>query len=219
MVKNILISIIFTTVSMVCSAETSVSGNRAASCAVAYHGKTHFIRLQGTNREIGRVEYSKSLGKYVSFAHFPFRIPYAHRRKVKEFLAELTGTAGWQGRYYIDMSSGEFGYCELVDLPVWNPRDVYKMWPEIFRIISINARVSTVMKTVRMFPLAERTHGDLNKMRELHGSDRDPGEFSFDTFSVEGCATFSIDLSSFSIDFCVVTIINQRTGHFSSPVF
>ena len=58
MVKNILISIIFTTVSMVCSAETSVSGNRAASCAVAYHGKTHFIRLQGTNREIGRVEYN-----------------------------------------------------------------------------------------------------------------------------------------------------------------
>lgn len=171
--------------STVCFAQTSVSGNSATSCAVAYHGKTHFIRLQETNKEIGRVEYSKTLGKYVSFAHFPFHIPYAHRRRVKEFLAELTENTGLPGRYYIDMSCGEFGYYELADSPVWNPRDVYKMWPEIFRIISINARISTVMKTIRMFPLAERTHGDLNKMGELHGSDRDPGEFSFDSFSVE----------------------------------
>ena len=74
-----------------------------------------FIKVKGLKENIGHVKYYKKLRKYVSFTYFPYRVPYAHRRTVREFQAEITKKSGLPGRYYIDMSSGLCGYYELSD--------------------------------------------------------------------------------------------------------
>ena len=215
------IILIFITVSTVCFAQTPALAGDVKKYNVIRHDKNYFIRLQNNN-DIGRVEYNETLKKYVSFAFFPFHIPYSHRRTVREFLAELTKTTKLPGRYYIDMSCGEFGYYELSSTPVWNPRDVYKIWPEIYRIISTNARVSTVLKTIHIFPLSERTHGDLTKMKEIKDIDKNPGEFDYDSFSVEEdllrpvpaktTLSVTVDIKKINADF-VRLLTNSKFPH------
>ena len=185
MQKHIAAIVFFVVIANVCFAKAPVIYGDMKHCKVVRFDDMYIIKLQGTTQNIGRIEYSKRLKKYVSFACFPFRVPYSHRRAVKEFLSELNKRNELPGRYYIDMSNGEFGYFELSDVPMWNPRDVYKLWPEIFRIVSFNTRVSTVLQTIRMFPLKERTQGDLSKMKEFNSANCSPGEFDYDTFCVE----------------------------------
>jgi len=185
MLKSVFTLFVFAAVTTAGFAQDLMLSGDVKNCKVTSYDKNYFIKLQTNNADIGRIEYNKRLKKYVSFAFFPFRIPYSHRLAAREFLSELTKTNKHPGRYYIDMSSGEFGYYELTDTPEWHPRDVYKLWPEIFRLVSTNARLSTIMKTIQMFPLSERTHGDLTQMKEIKNNGRNPGEFEYDMFSVE----------------------------------
>lgn len=160
---------------MDCFAEDSIPNSYSNFCEIEYKwSETFFIHLKENKKLIGRVEYNKDLKKYVSFAFFPFEIQYPMRRAVREFLIELTKyTKDLPGKYYIDMCSGEVGYYEVMDTPKWQPRDVYNIWPEIFRIVHNCTRTSTVMKTIQMFPPKERTHGDLTKMKKIKTSDSD----------------------------------------------
>ena len=186
MIKKLIMVLMCGILSLTGYANTVVSEKNIKSCYVPYQNKTHFIKLHETNEIIGRVEYNSRLKKYVSFAFFPFQIQYQRRRAVQNFLAELTKySVGIRGKYYIDMSSGEVGYYEITATPQWLPRELYKIWPEISRIVKDCARTSTVMKTIQMFPLKDRTHGNLSLMKEIEYSDLDPGEFVEPGYSVE----------------------------------
>lgn len=211
MLKSVFAIFVFAAITTAGFAQDLVLYGNIKNCKVTRFDKKYFIKLQKNNADIGKVEYNERLKKYVSFAFFPFQIPYSHRRAAREFLSELTKTTKHPGRYYIDMSNGEFGYYELMESPTWNPRDVYTLWPEMFRLVSTNARLSTIMKTIQIFPLAERTHGDLSKMTDIDDSDIDPREFEYDVFSVtedlqlEETASkkyiFTIDRKKFTADF------------------
>lgn len=183
MLKSVFTIVVFAAVTTAVFAQNLVLSGDVKNCKITSYDKKYFIKLQNNN-DIGRVEYNETLKKYVSFAFFPFHIPYSFRRTAREFLSELTKNTKLPGRYYINMSNGEVGYYELADTPVWQPRDVYKLWPEMFRLVGTNARVSTMLKTIRLFPLEERTQGDLSKMTDFTESHIDPGEFEYDDFYV-----------------------------------
>ena len=211
MLKKSVIVFLLCFVSIVCLAEVFVSGKNTQACKVTLQQDAACsVKVKGMKEQIGYVEYNKKLRKYVSVAYFPSGVPYAFRRTVREFLTEVTGKSSLPGKYFIDMSNGVCGYYELSDTAVWQPRDIYKLWPEIFRIVSINARVSTVLKTVEMFPLSERTQGDLTKMKAFKVRDFNPGEFDYDMFSVEQelmpsapekVPSFTIDKKKIKADF------------------
>ena len=210
MLKSVFTIVVFAAVTTAVFAQNLVLSGDVKNCKITSYDKKYFIKLQNNN-DIGRVEYNETLKKYVSFAFLPFHIPYSFRRTAREFLSELTKNTKLPGRYYINMSNGEVGYYELADTPVWQPRDVYKLWPEMFRLVGTNARVSTMLKTIRLFPLEERTQGDLSKMTDFTESHIDPGEFEYDDFYVtkdlqikeppsKKCI-FTIDRKKFAADF------------------
>ena len=185
MLKNFVIVCLLFAAAAAGFARTVVSGKNVQACRVSCNDGISYIKLKENGKSIGTVAYSKELKKYVSYAYLPFSVPYSHRRVVREFLTELSRSSRLPGKYYIDMSDGLCGYYELSDKPVWQPRDIFKLWPEIYRIVKNNTRLSTVLDTVKLFPLSERTCGDLAQMPEFKPSAGDPGEFMYDQFCVE----------------------------------
>ena len=81
MLKSVFTLFVFAAVTTAGFAQDLMLSGDVKNCKVTGYDKNYFIKLQTNNADIGRIEYNKRLKKYVSFAFFPFRIPYSHRKQ------------------------------------------------------------------------------------------------------------------------------------------
>lgn len=139
------------------------------NCASELIMENQTVRLKKSNAVVGYIQEN------FVYTCFPFIVPSLAHNAVNEFINHLNGFLP-DGGHYVFYSDGRCGFAEPIPAgmsddealqKLWNKCQLYKLYPEISRLSTMNVPFELALYTVKTYPPEQRTPAALDDIQAL----------------------------------------------------